>query len=982
MVLGVLRPHKTMKLSLSGFLYGALLGQAGLIVAQASSEGVDPPTNVIADPSSFVLPFIGTTNGGHVFPGKFIILLGICYAEELQGATLPHGMVKVGMDTDSPGNHAGYDADPQYNVTGFSQLHDDGTGGAVPLSNFKVWAFPTCSTFEKCPTSINSRKIHRKLLPDGSADDAASPGYFSTNLTNSIRVELTATRRTALHRYTFPPGTTQPRIMLDLTNDGQHSSTNPVMTLDPSTGKLEGGAEFSASFGPGRYSAFTCVTFKGDGYDLGEPTEYGIWLGNFPVRGTTDLLQVYYGYDNEFAGFVSEMGGLLTFKPAPDGGKTSILVRVGVSFISSAQACANAEEEIPDFDFDGVHTTARAQWNDILRRVQVDTSGVDLETVKLLYSSLYRTHLAPADYTGENPKWTSTEPYFDSFYCNWDTYRTLYPLMSLHDPATFSRIVRAMIDIQKHEGWLPECRGATAMHFIQGGSSTFFNCLSACVPVKVLRQMGIQSLGNFSSSKYPRIFEESVPKFNNVPLRFQEQAAALEVDEDDLYNALLADAEIQPANWNLQGRQVDAWKQFNYLPQDMFSPGGANTKQCSRTLEHSFNDFSISQVAKALGKTDDAKKYAERAGNFVNLWNPNITVPGGPGVVGMIQFTSAFLNSEMRPHSSFLGLVSLCTFATALYTPQAREYNDGIHLAVDVRCGPLFGNTSDVNAGIDPHGIKTIVSFGDSFTDGGHEDGGPLDPPIIIPPSVLAGGRSTNGYTWVEHVANDTHSLLKDYAQSGACIDLSLWPSNPTKVDFIGQVKTFLSQNNTLDPRTTVYSVFFGIKSVSLIIMHKRKANHMRTTSDYIASMSTNLFVSLQTHSLTNTISFRSADGDHMQAAAQALLGQIQLLASPPTNARNFMVLDVYGRGVHTPSGEAFKQTIYTGLSNFHAGNNGTRLNVSYINFSTIWDGVLGSDPGYAAFGYTTTDSCVDCSGCSSTQWCDDPDHYFYWISG
>lgn len=45
--------------------------------------------------------------------------------------------------------------------------------------------------------------------------------------------------------------------------------------------------------------------------------------------------------------------------------------------------------------------------------------------------------------------------------------------MSLHDPVTFSRIVRGMIDIQKHEGWLPECRGATAMHFIQGGTSKF-----------------------------------------------------------------------------------------------------------------------------------------------------------------------------------------------------------------------------------------------------------------------------------------------------------------------------------------------------------------------------------------------------------------------------------------------------------------------------------------------------------------------------
>ena len=55
----------------------------------------------------------------------------------------------------------------------------------------------------------------------------------------------------------------------------------------------------------------------------------------------------------------------------------------------------------------------------------------------------------------------------------WDTFRTLYPLMSLHDPENFARIVRGMINIQQHEGWLPECRGATAQQWIQGGSSTY-----------------------------------------------------------------------------------------------------------------------------------------------------------------------------------------------------------------------------------------------------------------------------------------------------------------------------------------------------------------------------------------------------------------------------------------------------------------------------------------------------------------------------
>jgi hypothetical protein len=83
------------------------------------------------------------------------------------------------------------------------------------------------------------------------------------------------------------------------------------MTIDPNTGMVQGGASFAASFGPGkrssdtsprsslswlgRYRAYVCATFKGEGYDLGKPTEYGVWLNNFPVKGLTDVQQVYYG---------------------------------------------------------------------------------------------------------------------------------------------------------------------------------------------------------------------------------------------------------------------------------------------------------------------------------------------------------------------------------------------------------------------------------------------------------------------------------------------------------------------------------------------------------------------------------------------------------------------------------------------------------------------------------------------------------------
>jgi len=196
-----------------------------------------------------------------------------------------------------------------------------------------------------------------------------------------MRVELTAARRTALHRYTFPLNTTEPRMLVDITNDGQRSGIDTTMTLDPMTGRVIGGASFAASFGPGRYNAFTCVDFRGEGFDLQKPTEWGAWLVDTPVLGTTNVAQIYLS-------FLNEAGGLLTFPPAPEGTQTKILARVGVSLISTEQACQNAEEEIPDFDFERVHQDNRATWNDLLGRVQVDMTGVPLETAQLFYSSV------------------------------------------------------------------------------------------------------------------------------------------------------------------------------------------------------------------------------------------------------------------------------------------------------------------------------------------------------------------------------------------------------------------------------------------------------------------------------------------------------------------------------------------------------------------------------------------------------------------
>ena len=101
------------------------------------------------------------------------------------------------------------------------------------------------------------------------------------------------------------------------------------------------------------------------------------------------------------------------------------------------------------------------------------------------------------------------------------------------------------------------------------------------------------------------------------------------------------------------------------------------------------------------------------------------------------------------------------------------------------------------------------------------------------------------------------------------------------------------------------------------------------------------------------------------------------LLSQPPTNARNFLVTDVYGLGIEDAKGQSWLQAIFDGLIAFHAQD--PPLNVAFANFATIWDGVLGPDPGYRAFGYVSTDACNP--GPTTDGDCSDPDHYFYWFT-
>lgn len=122
----------------------------------------------------------------------------------------------------------------------------------------------------------------------------------------------------------------------------------------------------------------------------------------------------------------------------------------------------------------------------MLSPIRVARKGVNSSMLMNFYSGIYRTMINPQDYTGENPLWNSTQPYFDSFYWYvtnptpgcllpiankrslWDSFRSQLPFLTIFDPKSVSRMVSSLIDTQRHLGWLPDCR----MSFCKGISPT------------------------------------------------------------------------------------------------------------------------------------------------------------------------------------------------------------------------------------------------------------------------------------------------------------------------------------------------------------------------------------------------------------------------------------------------------------------------------------------------------------------------------
>lgn len=341
--------------------------------------------------TQFVNPYIGTGGHGHVF----------------LGANVPFGAVQLGPTQITRGWDwcSGYHYSDSL-IIGFGHMHLSGTG----IGDLGDIAF--------LPT-FDAKTYTERFSHDA---EYVRPGYYTVRLADSkILVELTATQRAGMHRYTYPLSSKQPLLKLNLKQGiGWDKMTKCQLTQENPT--------------------------TVSGYRLSE--------------GWAKDQRVYFVAEFSRAVKLQEMQadsvGVFSF----DDATKPLLVRVGISAVSVDNAKANLEAEIKDWNFDRVAQKADAAWNDELGKIKVETLNLDDKTI--FYTGLYHTMTAPSVFSDVNGQYRGSDgKIYQGDFVNyttlslWDTYRAAHPLMTIIHPEKQRDIAQTFLHIFQQQGKLP-----------------------------------------------------------------------------------------------------------------------------------------------------------------------------------------------------------------------------------------------------------------------------------------------------------------------------------------------------------------------------------------------------------------------------------------------------------------------------------------------------------------------------------------------
>ncbi|KAJ5246726.1 hypothetical protein N7468_001709 [Penicillium chermesinum] len=510
-------------------------------------------TAAAEDLTQHVDPFMGTEGGGNNFPG----------------AARPFGMVKIGPDLfDSKSDaYSGYL--PQGNFSGFSLMHEQGTGGA-----------PKYGTVSQLPLIGDVSDPLSNITVPRSGTDEASVGYYKATTGEGVTVELSASSRAGIFQYTFPNASSN-NVLVDV------SHVLPSFRGQGLGQGYEGGN--ITVFGDGHYEG---AGVYNNGWN--EAPDWTLYFcGYFESSATSNKTYTATGSSKS------------TEDPSGAASASSGSTRVGAVFAFSESTVVS---RVAKTSFSSVVSDAVSEWNTkVLSKITTDNTNAT--SLSLLYSSLYFMHLIPTNQTGENPGWSSSEPYYQDIFTFWDLFRCGTSLMQVLQPASYEEQIRSLIDIYRHDGYLPDARSSNYNGRTQGGSNADNVLADAYVK-------GVRGAVNW----------------------------------DDGYKAMVQDAEVTPPNDPVDPMAPDSsthdgrsalpdWIQYGYITPTF-------SRAASRAVEYAANDFALYQVASGLGKDDDAQKYLNRSRNWRNHWNPAKTSLGFSGFV-VPRDTSGFIDYDV-----------------------------------------------------------------------------------------------------------------------------------------------------------------------------------------------------------------------------------------------------------------------------------------------------------------------------------------------
>lgn len=518
-------------------------------------------------------------------------LMGTTFARWMlfPGVSTPFGMVKLSPDNQRKGWKAGYEY-KIHNIAGFSHIHSWTMGGLLTM--------PTVGELKILPgTETNPDLGYRSRFSHD--NEIATPGYYSVFLDDyGIKAELTSTTRAGFQRCTFPKSDSA-RILVDLKIPTEYNyETFAAIITKVSDTEIEG-FSMQQSLRKANYNEYTLHFVM----RFSKPFEsFNGWVRDEIIRNTD---QIFLMFGDE------DVGAFLNFKTEEG---EQILVQSGISLVSIEQARLNLKTELDPFDwnFDTVKENSRKVWNDLLSSIEVE--GGSETDIKKFYTNMYRAYVSRTIWSDVNGKYVdmyekvqqledTESPVYgcDAF---WNTFWNLNQLWTLSQPDIANKWVKSLLEIYDKGGWLP--KGPTGIEY------SSIMVASHEIPLMVSAyQKGIR---NYDVEKMYKAI-----KHNQMEPGKPHQGGGL-----------------------VGNRHLESYMKLGYVPNE--------EGPVSNTLEYAYDDWTVGQMAKALGNESDYKTFTKRAFNYKNVFYPE------EGYVWMKNADGSWVeNFSKYGHSTFLG---------------------------------------------------------------------------------------------------------------------------------------------------------------------------------------------------------------------------------------------------------------------------------------------------------------------------------------